>query len=67
MESVAITAEQLQTVAEWAMPGEDFTRVTVSSIHPPHLDGWREGDIVATQGDALLHVDRSGAARSAIP
>ena len=62
-----MTADQLQAVAEWAKPGEGFTPVTVSSDHPPFLDAWQEGDLVATQGDALLHIDRNGAARFAIP
>jgi hypothetical protein len=63
-----ITAAALRTIDRWAEEGEDFLPVELRCDRPAYVGTWAPGDIVATQGDAHVHVvDAGGQVKEDVP
>jgi hypothetical protein len=65
--STAVSGAGLKTIAQWAADGEDFLTVTLFDQPTHYVADWVEGDIVAIQGDAHIHVDRHGVVKDVVP
>jgi hypothetical protein len=53
----------LQTIARWAADGEGFVPVVLHDIPTSYTVGWEDGDILAIQGDAHIHIDSHGSVK----
>ena len=67
MDAVGPTAEQVATLAAWSVGGPEFVPPTVHSERLSYAHDWRDGDILATQGDSYIHVDPSGRIKQCVP
>ncbi len=65
--AVRLTAEQVETVASWSVGGPDLVAVTVFGEAPDYAREWEAGDVLATQGDAHIHVGPSGRIKDVVP
>lgn len=57
----------LQVIARWAAEGEGFVDVTLHTQPTRYIAGWEDGDVLATQGDAHIHVDCHGSVKDVVP
>jgi len=64
---VEVGAAALKAIACWAVEGEGFVPVTLYDQPTRYVSGWEDGDVVATQGDAHIHVRADGLVKDAIP
>jgi hypothetical protein len=55
-----------RTIAAWTMDGEGFLEVRLHDRPPAYARGWASGDVLATQGDAHIHVDVGGAVKEVV-
>lgn len=67
MPEVQLTPKQVVTIAVWSCSSADATAVGLDFDGPAFLDGWEAGDVLATQGDAHLHLSASGTIKEAVP
>lgn len=65
--AVRMTAEQVEAVASWSVGGPEFVAVTVHGCAPAYAVDWKAGDVLATQGDAHIHVAPSGRIKDVVP
>jgi hypothetical protein len=65
--TVDISGASLKTIAAWADEGEDLQLVTLYERRVSYVDDWADGDVVATQGDAYIHVDVHGLVKEIVP
>lgn len=61
------TAAQIDVVGRWTERGPDLLKVVVHAAPPRYLREWETGDVIATQGDAFVHVGSDGAVKDAVP
>jgi hypothetical protein len=62
-----VSGAALKTIARWAEEGERFVVVTLHDHASGYVAGWEAGDILATQGDAHIHVDVRGLVKETVP
>ncbi len=62
-----LTAAQIEVVGGWTERGPDFLAVVVYAAPPRYAREWETGDVIATQGDAFVHVGSGGAVKDAVP
>lgn len=67
MTTVVLTSTQAKAVARWAEDGEDFTSLLLFDSPPGFAHAWADGDLIAIQGDAHIHIDRAGRVKEAVP
>ena len=67
MGTMEVTGATWETIARWAAEGEGFVDVTMHTQPMRYTAGWEDGDVVATQGDAPIHVDRHASVKDAVP
>lgn len=67
MGTTVVSEAALKTIARWAADGKCFVSVTLYDRSTRCVSDWEEGDIVATQGDAHIHVDGHGSVKDAVP
>jgi hypothetical protein len=65
--STAASGAALKRIAQWAEDGQDFMPVILYDQPTHYVAGWDKGDIVATQGDAHIHVDSHGVVKDVVP
>jgi len=64
---VEVSGAALKTISRWAAKGEGFADVTLHDRPATYVVGWEDGDILATQGDAHVHLDARGVVKNAVP
>jgi hypothetical protein len=62
-----ISAAALITIANWVEDGDDLLPVQVHRCPPGFAREWAAGDVLATQGDAHIHVDAGGVIKEVVP
>lgn len=62
-----LTAAQIDVVGRWAESGPDFLSVVVHAAPPGYARKWETGDVIATQGDAFVHLGPGGIVKDAVP
>jgi len=62
-----LTAAQIDVVGRWTERGPDLVTVVVHAAPPSYAREWETGDVIATQGDAFVHVGSGGAVKDAVP
>lgn len=62
-----LTSAQIDVLEGWAESGPDFLTVMVNAASPSYARDWETGDVIATQGDAFVHVGSGGAVKDAVP
>jgi len=65
--AVRMTAEQVEAVASWSVGGPEFVAVLVHGCAPAYALDWKDGDVLATQGDAHIHVAPNGRIKDVVP
>ncbi|HEY7933531.1 MAG TPA: hypothetical protein VID48_06875 [Solirubrobacteraceae bacterium] len=65
--SVELTAAQARVLAEWAVEGDGFVPLRLDDRPPMFAHGWVDGDVLVTQGDAHLHIDKAGCVKDMVP
>ena len=60
MGEVRRPAEQVSVVAAWSVAGPEFVPVTILDAPAAYTVGWEEGDVLVTQGDSHIEVNRRG-------
>jgi hypothetical protein len=64
---IEVRPAALKAIACWAVEGEGFARVTLYDEPTGYVSGLEHGDVLATQGDAHIHVGADGLVKDAVP
>lgn len=64
---VQLSAEQIASIARWSCAGPGMASVELLDRELSYVHGWRTGDVVAIQGDAHVHLSRTGCVKDAVP
>jgi len=67
MEQIELTAEQIETLADWAESGDDLLPLTLQVEAPRYVSRWASGDVFVTQGDSYIQIGRDGAIKDSLP
>lgn len=67
MDKFELTATQTEVLRRWAETGPEFVEVVVHAVPPSYARSWETGDVLATQGDAFVHVGSIGVVKDAVP
>ncbi len=67
MGQVQLSAEQASAIAAWSADGPEMAPVVLLDCAPSYVEGWQDGDAVALQGDAHVHLSFAGSIKDAVP
>jgi hypothetical protein len=67
MGEVRLSTHQAEVLAAWAEAGLAFVAITLRDDPLPYVAGWQDGDVLATQGDAHIHLGEDGAVKAVVP
>lgn len=65
--TMEVSGAALETIARWAVEGGAYLPITLHHCPTTYVVGWEDLDILATQGDAEIHVDARGLIKDAVP